>query len=168
MTDTASPPESNSLGVLSSFDFGSAELVKREYRIPFIEQEIILHVVCAEDNPAYAEALLALNSARERNVVQGAFNPGSPVAKAMSDVEQEADDDRELYPGNVVKGWHGKGLVDPRTEKEIPFSVDGCTVLLKKLPRYVFNRIRTYCLMPRNFRRGNVPEKASAEKTAGN
>ena len=168
MTDLQEAAPQNGVALISALDFSSAELIEREYRIPYIEQEIYLRMVAVEDNPDYAEAILSLNSSRERRQVENPIDPASPVAREIADETRESEDDRLIFPGAVVKGWRGKGLTDPETGEAIPFSVDGCGVLLQKLPRVAWNRVRTFALITKNFCRGNAPQPAPATETAGN
>ena len=76
-------------------------------------------------------------------------------------IEDNREEDRELYPRYVIKGW--KDMVDAKG-KAVEFSVDACTDFIDSIPSWLFDDIRNYCGNPQNF----VASASIDVETAGN
>lgn len=62
---------------------------------------------------------------------------------------RDRDEDREMYPDLVIRGW--KGIVGA-DGKEVPFSKEDCADFLANLADDLFDEIRKFVNNPSNFR----------------
>jgi len=106
-----------------------------------------------EANKPYYNRLLKRAGKSARAVRAGA------ISSAMIDDNRE--EDKELYPKYVIKGW--EDMVDGKTGKETKFSVAECADFLAALPNWLFDDVRNYCGNPANF-----AELMDIEVVAGN
>lgn len=63
-------------------------------------------------------------------------------------MDKTREDDKELYPCDVITGW--SGIVDAKGA-DVKFSREACTAFLHALPNWIFDGIRTYAMNPENF-----------------
>lgn len=67
---------------------------------------------------------------------------------SVENIEKSRKAVRDLYPSFVVTGWRG---VRNDGGTEVPFSVDACKELFRKLPDYIVDDIRAFAEVPENF-----------------
>jgi len=66
-------------------------------------------------------------------------------------LEENREQDRELYPRFVLTGNWG-GWLDDETGNEVPYSEEAARELLTQLPIDEFDELRAFCNEPHNFR----------------
>lgn len=93
-----------------------------------------------EVNKPYFNALLKRAGKNARQVRAGAVNTGL--------IEENRDEDRELYPKYVIKGWRNVLDVEGATVK---FSQKEVQSFLDALPAWMFDDLRSFCGSPVNF-----------------
>ena len=93
-----------------------------------------------EANKPYFNALLKRSAKTSRQVRSGNINTGL--------IEENRDEDRELYPKHVVKSW--RDVIDAKG-KDTPFTVSDCTDFLAALPNWVLDDLFAFCREPSNF-----------------
>lgn len=98
-------------------------------------------VVSASDtNRDFTNAVLKRSGKNMRRVRNGAMTAGM--------LKEARDQDRELYPRYIIKGWLN---VQDAKGKSVAFTPGVCHEYLKALPDYLFDELRAYCDMPANF-----------------
>lgn len=109
-----------------------------DYVVEDLNNEPTLFIVPAtEANKGYFNALL--KKTKIKNVGK----------KINTDVlARNRDEDRELYPKYVIKGW--SGMVDDNN-KEVKFDQKICTKFLEMLPDWIFNKLRNFAATSENF-----------------
>ena len=60
---------------------------------------------------------------------------------------EQRDEDRELFAAHIIKGWNFKD----RAGNAIPFSQKNVHAMLKALPDWLFDEMRTWCGDANNF-----------------
>lgn len=80
-------------------------------------------------------------------------------------VMEGREEDLELFPLYIVKGW--EGVFDSETGKPVAFSRDACREFLTALPGWIFNNLRIWAKDPVNFLDEDAPSQAEVE-TQGN
>lgn len=116
----------------------------KEYHINQIsvagKTPVLLVAAATESNTVYYNALLrdAIKNARK-------VRKGGVSAEMM---KKNRDQDRELYPKYVIKGW--RDIVD-NSGAVVPFSQEACSDFINDLPDWIFDDIRNYCSDPTNF-----------------
>lgn len=112
-----------------------------EFPLVDIEGTPILHVLPAsEANRGYFNALLRRSRKSAKSVQAGAINAQL--------IEQNRQEDRELYSQFVVKGWD---KVEDATGHKVPFTQENCLSFLEAIPSNIFDDLRSFCNQPRNF-----------------
>lgn len=101
----------------------------------------LLVAPATEANSAYFNALLKRANKSARAVRAGNINTGM--------IAENREEDRELYPRHVVKGW--EDMVDGKTGEDVKFDRDECVNFLANLPDWLFDDIRNFCGNPANF-----------------
>jgi hypothetical protein len=87
-------------------------------------------------------------------------------ARMTVEVLQESrEQDRELYPKHVVKGWRNVFDADGN---EVPFCPEACAEFLQAIPNDMFDELRTFCGNADNFRHPDEGDEEDAEELAGN
>lgn len=121
-----------------------------------IEGEPKLEVTTASQaNKPYQLAVLKKSSQATRAAAQSArLNPRM--------LAQNRNEDRELYPLHIVKGWSG---VKDSKGKEVAFSIDNVKAFLVALPDWLFDELRLFCTSPQSFIEGG---EVDVEETAKN
>ena len=115
-----------------------------EFALPQVSPKAVLIVAAATaDNADYDAASKVLVAKRKRASSQ----VGGRVDAET--VAQDRDDDRWLYPRYVIKGW--KDVQNRQTGEEVSFTREACRELCEKLPGWLFDRLRLFCLNPENF-----------------
>ena len=114
-----------------------------EYPLIEIEGEPTLTIRCAsEGNKAYANAILRANGQ-----VNGARKPGKIKVDGQL-IDKMRDQDRQLYPLNIITGW--EGVLDS-DGKSVDFSAEACEAFLNALPNWIFDRLRQAASTPETF-----------------
>ncbi len=67
---------------------------------------------------------------------------------SASMLDENRDEDRELFPLHVAKGW--RDVVDAKA-KPVEFSADECEQFLGALPDWLFDEMRLFAGNPSNF-----------------
>ena len=93
-----------------------------------------------EANKPYFNALLKRAGKTARQVKAGAVNAGM--------IEENREEDKELYPKHVIKGW--KDVVDA-TGEDTKFSAKDCEAFVAALPNWLFDEVRNFCGNPASF-----------------
>lgn len=93
-----------------------------------------------EANKPYFNALLKRAGRTARQVSAGKINAGM--------IGENRDEERELFPAYVVRGW--KDMLDA-DGSEVEFTRENCTDFIKALPDWLFDDLRTFCGKPENF-----------------
>lgn len=147
-----------------TFDFAHLQIEHATARLDLPLVSPGAYLVCApamELNRGYRDGLLALAGARQRLVRVATGN------RAKHDEDLEIEDDLKLFPRHVIRGWGG--IVDRKTGEPVPFTPTNCEAFLRALPRWLFNRVRIFCLKPDNF--VTAPDElppGDTEKLVGN
>lgn len=101
----------------------------------------VLTVSPATDaNKPYFNALLKRSAKSSRQVRSGNINTGL--------IDENRDEDRELYPKHIVKSW--SGVVDANG-KDSAFSASNCVDFLSAIPNWVLDDFFAFCREPANF-----------------
>ena len=130
--------------------------------------EFTLHDI---ENPDETSPVLILSPATEVN--KGYFNgllrrsrQNMPQIQAQnfdtSMLQDNRNDDRELYSKYVVKGWRD---VKDDKGKNVTFNEENCLGFLEALPDWIFDDARNFATKVRNFIKGNLPDE---KEIAGN
>jgi hypothetical protein len=64
-------------------------------------------------------------------------------------LKENREEDRELYPLYIIKGW--QGMLDGDTGEEVKFSKTEAAAFLEALPDWLFDDIRNFCGNPGSF-----------------
>lgn len=64
-------------------------------------------------------------------------------------IEDNREEDRELYPEYIVKNWIN--MLDGETGKDVPFSAKEAKAFFKHLPNWLLDDLRVFCSNPSNF-----------------
>jgi hypothetical protein len=92
-------------------------------------------------NKPYFNALLKRSGKAARQVKAG---------KMTADlIDTNRDEDKELYPKHVVKGW--RDMVDVETGGDLVFTPADCVSFLDALPNWIFDDCRTFCVEITNY-----------------
>ncbi len=105
-----------------------------------------------EANKPYFNALLKSQGKKARQVRAGNINTGM--------IEQNRDEDRDLYPKYIVQGWFDVVGADG---KEVEFNIEDCIKFLKALDDFRFDDVRNFAGNPHSF-----AETIDVQVTAGN
>lgn len=143
-TETEAPPTG-----AADFSFGHLEpdlTDPKRYPMPLIAAGAYLLVLPAtEVNRPLRDAWLSdLAGTSRRDRVRRA---AAGQADAGDD-ESQREDDLRLYPRFVVVGWHG---ILNRAGEVVPFNRQNCEAFLRKIPIWMFDRLRTFVSLMSNF-----------------
>ena len=119
--------------------------VRKDHTVEYIfyplEDEPSLTVVSAsESNKGYTGAILKRSRRTVRRMRGGNMTPGM-LAEARNE-------DRELYPKMIIKGW--KGIKDSGGG-DVAFSPENLGEFIAALPDWIFDDLREFCGNPSNF-----------------
>lgn len=116
----------------------------KEYHIDQIsiagKTPVLLVASATESNTQYYNSLLRDAVKNARKVKKGGVS-----AEMM---KKNRDQDRELYPKYVIKGWYN---VPDATGEDVRFSQEACSDFITQLPDWIFDDLRNYCSDPTNF-----------------
>lgn len=102
---------------------------------------VLIVAPATEANKPYFNALLKRAGKSARQVRAGAISSGM--------IAENRDEDRDLYPKHVVKGW--RDVIDGKTGEDVKFSAKECRAFLEALPDWLFDDCRNFCGNPANF-----------------
>lgn len=111
--------------------------------------------------------ILAPSGTANRPYFHDLLNRSQSVARAAKkksisarQIDENREDDRELFPRHVVKGWRYIPEADGTYSQ---FTEDNVRDFLKALPDWLFDRVRTFTAQPENFLRDGAaaPEEVS-------
>lgn len=107
-----------------------------------------------EVNKGYFNGLLRRSRKNMRNIQAQNFD--------TSMIQDNRSNDRVLYAKHVCKGW--KTVKDDKG-KNVTFNEEQCLGFLQALPDWLFDNVRNFATVVRNFIDTDVPD---VEATAGN
>lgn len=148
-----------------SFDFSTLEIEGKtaKFDLPwFVWFDDGAHLVVRpanESNPGYNEAMLSLSGNRQRAVVASG-------KLTNLDAKRDREDDRVLYPKHILVGWSGVRYKGEAAD--IPFSMEAAVEFIGKLPEWVFDKLRVFCIRPENFIETEAELVPDAAETAKN
>ena len=109
-----------------------------------------------ESNNDYYNGSLKLAASRARTVL-----PAHVAEK--TEVLQNRQDDRVLYPRHIVVGWDG--VVD-ENNNPVEFTPEHVAELFDVLPDLIVDFVRVYCMTPTNFLTEEQPSAEAVEDAA--
>lgn len=119
-----------------------------------IEGEPVLILSPAtEVNKPYFNALLKRSRKNQRRIAAGNFSADL--------IKENRDNDRELYPQFVMRGWKD---IDKVCGEELDPTPDNFRDFLDSLPDYIFDEIRSFSTDSQNF----VELSFDVEESSGN
>lgn len=135
-------------------------LATRWLELPEISPEArVLLAPATEANKAFYNVMLKRAGRRARPT-------GKPTPETLRRLLDEGrQEDRELYPAYVIRGWEG---IEDDAGQPVPFSEAACRELLDALPDFIFDKVREFAVVPRNFLGENEEPAPDAEELAGN
>ena len=140
--DLATPPETNHV---AEFDFGNLEIENKtaKFEMPMFRPSGAFLVVkpATPENGKFNAASLRMSGKRQRQIV-------SAGSLTSDDANQDRSEDRLLYPRYVVVGWGG--IFDKKGDP-VKFDYENCKAFIKMLPKWIFDRLRIFCLRPERF-----------------
>lgn len=142
MTDTQAAVAQN-----GTTDFGLNHLfidkATADFMLPWMGPEAVLEVRPATgENKQYTEAMLNVSGNRQASRIIH----GSKISTKDADMERE--EDRAIYPGNVVVGWRN---LRNKAGALVEHNLEECVALLEQIPDWLFLKIRLFCMAPENF-----------------
>lgn len=114
-------------------------------------------------NPQYYNAMLKLSGKRVRTMIK-------TDTITAEDAAQNRDDDRELYPMFVIRGWEyvegdeGEGVVDGY----VLYNRRHAQLLCQELPPHLMDRMRNVAATPERFYAEDEILPPDAEELSGN
>jgi len=117
----------------------TAELTLHQVDIEGVSPTLIVGPA-TEANKPYFNALLKRSGRNARQVSSGKINAGM--------IEDNRDEDRQLYPKYVVKGWKDMTGADGNA---VEFNTENCIDFLNSIPAWLFDDIRNFCGNPQSF-----------------
>lgn len=106
----------------------------------------ILLAPAGDANPTYYNAMLKMSGKRVRALAKS-------QNITVDDTVQSRDEDRELFPMFVIKGWEcldgeGEGLDD---NGHVPYNRPNAKKLCAALPNHLMDRVRNEAATPERF-----------------
>ena len=149
----------------ADFNFDHLEIDKAtaEFELPWLPgtkdgSPVLIVRPATEANTQFNAAMLKRSGNRIRAANAGVdFNP--------EEAKEDRKDDRRLYPRYVIVGW--RNLVS-KDGKLVPFNLDNSIQLVAKLPNWIFDKIRIFCMRPERFVRTLDELEPNAASLAGN
>lgn len=132
----------------------TAELTLHDIENPDGTSPTLILAPATEANKGYFNGLLRRSRKNMRNIQEQNFD--------TSMIENNRDNDRVLYAKYIVKGW--KHVKDDKG-KDVPFNEENAQGFLEALPYWLFDKVRNFATVVRNFVDIDVPD---AEATAKN
>ncbi len=115
-----------------------------EYKIHQItvngKTPVLILAPATDANKGFFNALLRRSSKQAAAVKAGKVD--------VDMIEEHRDEDRDLYPKHVAKGWID--MVDANGA-DVKFTLQNVTDFLKALPNWVFDDVREFAREPSNF-----------------
>lgn len=146
MTATKRKPRRTAVGSNGHFDFGLDELEVagkvRRLEMPMVSPDAYLLLVSTHDNPQYEEMLIRQSALESLKVGE---DDEDPVEKDARELAFE----RERYARTIVKGWGG--IRQRGSNAQVPFTLEASLAFFQQIPKYLFNRVRAFCLNTKTF-----------------
>lgn len=101
---------------------------------------VLVVAPATEANKPYFNALLKRAGKAARQMKAGNISADL--------LEKNRDEDKELYPRYVLKGW--RDMVDAGGA-EVPFSAEEASNFVEALPNWLFDELRNFCGNPTSF-----------------
>lgn len=133
------------------FDFSYADVGDKvvEFPIRWLRGSPVLMMRPAGDaNPGYQAGLVVTTGARRIADVAQKRGGISEVQEIETGLTLDREDDYGLYRDHVVVGW--RGVLD-KNGKDVPFTKENCDQFLRALPGWVFDKVRAFALLVRNY-----------------
>ena len=112
-----------------------------EYIFYQLQDEPSLTVVSAtESDKSYTNSVLKRSRRTMRRMKGGNITPAMLI--------EGRNEDRELYPKLIIKGWDG--IVDAKGKK-VKFELENVLSFITALPDWIFDDLREFCGTPINF-----------------
>lgn len=112
-----------------------------EFVLDMIDGKPVLLVTPAtESNPKYFNEYFKKNKARLTRMRRRGID--------FAQIKEDRETDRQLYPGNVIKGW--RGVLDA-DGNEVQYTDEVCLEFLAALPDWIFDEIRAFAGNPASF-----------------
>lgn len=125
-----------------------------EYQLWQLEDAPILILAPAtEANKPYYNQLLRKSSKAVRRMQSSGIDAGM--------LEKQRNDDKELFPLHVVKGWCG---IKDANKKLVTFDKEAAKDFINALPNWIFDEVRNFAANPSNF----IDDMINTEEVAGN
>lgn len=129
-----------------------------DFRLYHIPGEPVLKVAPAtEANKPYYNKLLQRSGGAARRI--------RAVGVSAAMVEENRENDRDLYAQHVIRGWEG---IKDASGAVVPFSPGVARDFLAALPSWLFDELRTFCGEASNFVERGSKDAAQTEESAKN
>jgi len=143
----------NQLKALELNDEMTAELTLHDIENPDGTSPTLFLAPATEVNKGYFNGLLRRSRKNMRNIQEQNFD--------TSMIKDNRDNDRVLYAKYIVKGW--KNVKDDKG-KDVPFNEENCQGFLEALPDWLFDKVRNFATIVRNFVTGDMPDAETTSK----
>ena len=130
---------------MTDFSYLQKLAVRNDRLVPYVFYQLadepeLLVISATESNKAYTNAILKRSRRTLRRMKGGNVTPAMLV--------EGRNEDRELYPKLIIKGW--KGIVDVKG-KQVTFKIENVLDFIAALPDWIFDDLREFCGNPSNF-----------------
>jgi len=142
---TATPPPQEATNNVWTPDFSHLEISEATARfdMPWVSPGAYLTVRTAmPENEDYQAASLRMSGNRQQAIALAG-------RLTNEDADEDRKEDRVLYPKYVVVGMGG--VLNKKTGKEVPDTAENRRALVKALPRWIFDKLRLFCMRPERF-----------------
>lgn len=114
------------------------------YPITELDDDTVFYLRCASaGNEKYRDEMFKLTGLDDDA-------PRRKKVKIDSDfLNEQREADRVLFPLYIVTGW--ENVLDDKTGKEIPYSVEKAKELFADFPEWLFDPMRVFVNQPENF-----------------
>lgn len=137
-------------------DSMTAEFTLHDIENPDGTSPVLILAPATEVNKPYFNGMLRRSRKNMPKIQAQSFD--------TSMIQDNRDSDRVLYSRHVVKGW--KNVMDD-AGKKVQFNEENCKGFLDALPNWLFDNVRNFATIVRNFIDSEV-EAPDAEETAKN
>ncbi len=130
---------------VETFDFSNLDISKATARfdMPWVSPGAFVIVKPAtSENTKYNVASLRMGGKRQRQIV-------ATGSLSNAEAEEDRNEDRVLYPKYVAVGWGG--VCKKGTDVQVPFTLPNSRAFFAKLPNWIFDRMRIFCMKPEQF-----------------
>lgn len=131
----------------------TAELTLHDIENPDGTSPVLILAPATEVNKGYYNGLLRRSRKNMRNIQAQNFD--------TSMIKDNRDNDRVLYSKHIVKGWR---TVKDDKGKNVTFNEESCLGFLEALPDWLFDNVRNFATIVRNFIDVDVPDVEETSK----